>query len=78
MAKKLAEDSLKESEERFRMITEKSNALICELDINGRVLYANAQYLDIFGGKEPFSQSILDNCKPADRQHFFSGKFFQG
>lgn len=72
MAKKLAEDSLKESEERFRMITEKSNALICELDINGRVLYANAQYLDIFGWKEPFSQSILDNCKPADRQNFYS------
>lgn len=71
-ARKQAEEALKESEERFRMITEKSNALICELDSCGRVIYANVQYLDIFGSHVPFNNSIFDNCKPNDWSGFYN------
>lgn len=67
-AKKLAEAFLKESEERFRMLTEKSNALICELDYMGNVLYSNQKYQEIFG-KSPGS-SILESCRQSDQVTF--------
>ncbi len=71
-SKRQTEESLKESEERFRMLTEKSNALICELDPEGQVLYANAKFLDIFGWNKSFTGSLLDCCVPEDRKLFHS------
>jgi PAS domain S-box-containing protein len=71
-ARKQAEEALKESEERFRMITEKSNALICELDSSGKVIYANFKYLNIFGSHVPFNNSIVENCKPNEQTGFYN------
>lgn len=69
-SKRQTEESLRESEERFRMLTEKSNALICELDPEGRVLYANAKFLDIFGWNKSFTGSLLDCCADDDQKLF--------
>jgi len=70
LAKKQAEELLRESEEQFRMLTEKSNALICELDTCGNILYSNSKYHDIFG--KYVSSSILENCKSEEQGAFLN------
>ena len=47
--RKKAEDALKESETRFRHIAEMLPSGIFEIDLNGRVFFANKTALDMFG-----------------------------
>jgi PAS domain S-box-containing protein len=44
-----SELALKESEEKFRRLTENSNALICEIDANGKFIYINSKYKENLG-----------------------------
>ncbi|MFP4060240.1 MAG: PAS domain S-box protein [Bacteroidales bacterium] len=43
------ESNLRDNEERFRLITENANSLICELDYNLRFKYINAAYNNLLG-----------------------------
>ncbi|MFA6924622.1 MAG: PAS domain S-box protein [Bacteroidales bacterium] len=42
--KKQAEQAINESEEKYRQLTERSNALICEIDIQGKFTYINSKF----------------------------------
>jgi PAS domain S-box-containing protein len=72
-AGKLTLKALTESEEKFRMLTEKSNALICELDLEGRILYANSKFSEHLGydPQELEGHAISENCLPEMQQNFF-------
>ncbi|HOV12762.1 MAG TPA: PAS domain S-box protein, partial [Spirochaetota bacterium] len=45
------QENLKESEEKYRLITENSNALICEIDTDGKFVYVNSHYEKELGYK---------------------------
>ncbi|NJK98136.1 MAG: PAS domain S-box protein [Bacteroidales bacterium] len=55
--------NLFKSEEQFRMLTEKSNALICEFNAKGEIAYANALFKDILGFSKESNDNILDKCQ---------------
>jgi PAS domain S-box-containing protein len=50
--RKRAEEALRESGERFRLLAENASTLVCEVDLEGRYLYANSAY-KAFLGYEP-------------------------
>jgi PAS domain S-box-containing protein len=58
---KVAEESLKKSEEHFRALVEKSGIAISTNDEEGNLIYCNSRYADIFGYsmEEMRGQSIL-------------------
>lgn len=47
--KKEVQASLRESEEQFRMLAHKSNAIIVEVDCSGQILYSNEKYYQTIG-----------------------------
>jgi two-component system, sensor histidine kinase and response regulator len=47
--KKQAMQAISESEEKYRMLIEKSNALICEIDTEGKFTYVNSKFKEILG-----------------------------
>lgn len=69
-AKIQAEDNLRESEERFRMLTETSNALICELDMKGKILYGNVRFRETFGASI-INETIFSFCPLESIQELF-------
>ena len=59
--RKKAEEQLKKSEEKYRLLAEKSKALICEVNTRGEFIFVNSAFKDILGyepeellGKTPF------------------------
>ena len=65
-----AEDALKESETRFRHIAEMLPSGIFEIDLNGKVFFANKTALDMFGyTPEDIAQGMIafDALTPTDR-----------
>ncbi|MFW3146901.1 MAG: PAS domain S-box protein [Thermoplasmatota archaeon] len=60
------EEIIRDSEERFRSLTEKANVLICELNEEGKVLFSNAAFKNILGysNKEILGESAFDYCHP--------------
>ena len=61
------EESLRQSEERYRQLTEQSHDLVCGLDERGRYLYTNPNYLEVLGldpqrlvGAALFDPDVMD------------------
>ncbi|MGH9768584.1 MAG: PAS domain S-box protein, partial [Blastocatellia bacterium] len=50
--RKLAEEALRESEERFRAIISQATGGIVETDLTGRIIFANQRYCEIVGYSE--------------------------
>lgn len=46
---KQTEDALLESEKNFRLIVESSPDFIIQVDLKGRIIFANKAYLEYFG-----------------------------
>ncbi|MCX6701269.1 MAG: PAS domain S-box protein, partial [Methanomicrobiales archaeon] len=72
--RKVAEDELKESRERFRQLAEVFPETIFEADTNGSVTYANKHGLEQFGyTEEDFSNglNLSDLVSPGDRDKVF-------
>ena len=68
--RKKAEDALKESETRFRHIAEMLPSGIFEIDLNGKVFFANKTALDMFGyTPEDIARGMIafDALTPSDR-----------
>ena len=68
--RKKAEDALKESETRFRHIAEMLPSGIFEIDLNGKVFFANKTALDMFGYMpEDIAKGMIafDALTPSDR-----------
>jgi PAS domain S-box-containing protein len=65
-----AQEALKESEERFRLISETINFGVFESDENGSCLYANTRYQEIFGISlmDSLTTQWFDYVLPADRE----------
>lgn len=63
-----AEIDLRESEERFRLITENVEDLIVLLDTKGRRLYNNPAYRKLFGDKELGGTDSFAEIHPEDRE----------
>ena len=60
--RKIAEDKLKASEEKFRQLAENSGVGIAHLDLNNRVVFLNKKALEEFGVEEnSYHGSELDN-----------------
>ncbi len=51
-ARKLAEEALRESEQRLRAIINQSNAGMANCDLNGRLLFANQKFCEMLGYTE--------------------------
>ncbi len=47
--KKLAEEKIRESEERFRLIVENQNDLVVKVDLDNKFEFVNKAYCDLFG-----------------------------
>ncbi len=77
ISKSEAENDLKESEERFRMLAETSNALICELDKSGIILYGNARFREVFGSSILNKQTVFSLCFEDARERLFDHIFYQ-
>ncbi|PKN62851.1 MAG: hypothetical protein CVU57_21935 [Deltaproteobacteria bacterium HGW-Deltaproteobacteria-15] len=68
---KRAESSLRESEEKFRRITENMQDVICQLDDMGRICYASPSYRQVLGydpadliGQSPLRRFHPDDVEP--------------
>ncbi len=61
-----ATDALKESEARYRVVVEDQTEMICRLDTDFRLTFANRAYWQVFGGKaasvvgRPYLDKIVD------------------
>ena len=69
-ARKAVENSLRESEERFRELAELMPEVIFEIDLDGRLTFANRKAFDRFGySKEELPQGLnaFDLIAPEDR-----------
>ena len=69
-AYKTAEDALRRSEERFRLITENMGDLVCQADPTGKYLYTSPSFRRILGydGDALIGTSIFDAIHPEDRR----------
>lgn len=66
--RKIAEEALFESKERYRALTENTYDLISELNMDGQFLYISPNYKDILG-YEPFEllgKEVVDFIQPED------------
>jgi PAS domain S-box-containing protein len=68
--RKRAEEALKESEEKFRRITENLSGLVCEIDAHARFKYASSSHEAILGYKprDLIGDSIFDRIHPDDKE----------
>jgi diguanylate cyclase (GGDEF)-like protein/PAS domain S-box-containing protein len=65
--RKQAESRLKESEEKFRLITENIGDLVALLDVDGQRLYNSPSYHALFGPAGEMSQDSFAEIHPEDR-----------
>jgi len=73
-ARKQAEESLRESEEKFRLITEQTNALTAITDMNGIITYASSysKTLFQFDPNEMCGRNFIEFLEKSDIPHAFA------
>ena len=75
---KMAEQALRESEERFRSVLENSPAGICIVDDQFKVVYANEILSKIFDiPRETIVSSTIQQLLPKDKQDFIARRLIQ-
>ena len=67
--RKLVEEALRESAEKYRQLAETSHDIILTADLNFKITYANKAALDFSGGIDPVGMSLIDFTPPHLRQH---------
>jgi PAS domain S-box-containing protein len=67
--RKLVQEALRESAEKYRQLAETSHDLILTADLNFNIMYANKAALDFTGGIDPVGMSLIDFTPPHLRQH---------
>ena len=65
-----AELALQESEERFRRLADNMRDLVCQIDVNGTILYLSPSYRTMLGfdADALLGRSVFANVHPEDRQ----------
>ncbi len=78
-ARRVAEDALKKSEERFRALIEHSQDVISIIDATGKILYESPAAMRILGydPEELIGHSAFDFIRPSDSKEVVE-RFFEG